>query len=81
MFDTKVLGNKVEITEHNIGVGTSSNSLYISLTGNGTWDYTRLKSYAIGDELGNLYVGFNSLFVLSPQIQVRFYFITKHNRL
>lgn len=81
VFDTKVVGNKVEITEHNIGVETSSNSLYISLTGNGTWDYTKLKSYAIGDELGNLYVGFNSLFVLSPQIQVRFYFITKHNRL
>lgn len=81
VFDTKVVGNKVEITEHNIGVETSSNSLYISLTGNGTWDYTKLKSYAIGDELGNLYIGFNSLFVLSPQIQVRFYFITKHNRL
>ena len=81
VFDTKVLGNKVEITEHNIGLGTSSNSLYISLTGNGTWDYTKLKSYAIGDELGNLYIGFNSLFLLSPQIQVRFYFITKHNRL
>ena len=81
VFDTKVLGNKVEITEHNIGVETSSNSLYISLTGNGTWDYTKLKSYAIGDELGNLYVGFNSLSVLIPQIQVGFYFITKHNRL
>ena len=79
VFDTKVLGNKVEITTHEII--TSNNSLRMILTGNGTWDYTKLKSYAIGDELGNLYVGFNSLFVLSPQIQVRFYFITKHNRL
>ena len=79
VFDTKVLGNKVEITTHDIT--TSNNSLYMTLTGDGTWDYTKLKSYAIGDELGNLYVGFNSLFVLSPQIQVRFYFITKHNRL
>ena len=80
VFDTKVLGsNKVEITSHEII--TSNNSLCFILTGDGTWDYTKLKSYAIGDELGNLYVGFNSLFVLSPQIQVRFYFITKHNRL
>lgn len=79
VFDTKVLGNKVEITEHSIT--TSNNSLSMILTGNGTWDYTKLKSYAIGDELGNLYIGFNSLFILSPQIQVRFYFITKHNRL
>ena len=71
--------NKVEITEHSIT--TSNNSLSMILTGNGTWDYTKLKSYAIGDELGNLYIGFNSLFILSPQIQVRFYFITKHNRL
>ena len=79
VFDTKVVGNKVEITSHEII--TSNNSLRMILTGNGTWDYTKLKSYAVGDELGNLYVGFNSLFVLSPQIQVRFYFITKHNRL
>ena len=80
VFDTKVLGsNKVEITSHEII--TSNNSLRFILTGDGVWDYTKLKSYAIGDELGNLYIGFNSLFVLSPQIQVRFYFITKHNRL
>lgn len=80
VFDTKVLGsNKVEITSHEII--TSNNSLRFILTGDGVWDYTRLKSYAIGDELGNLYIGFNSLFVSSPQIQARFYFITKHNRL
>lgn len=80
IFDKKGKGTPVEVT--NITASTlSGNVLRLFFEANGVWRYEVIKSVAICDENGNVYIASNNNVFVSTSISFDIYFITKHNRI